>query len=104
MPINGDTSPADDRTMTVALTDATFATDTTDTVAVGSPTSGTGTIVDDDWRIAGLSSTPGNATVSEAGGATIDFTGHAQPTERSGHTTRSRSTTRSPTGAERPAP
>ncbi len=73
VPINGDTSPADDRTMTVALTNVAFATDTTDSVALGGSTSGAGKIIDDDWRILSLSSTPGNATVSEAGGGTIDF-------------------------------
>ena len=72
VPINGNTTPADDRTMTVTLTGGTFATDTTDSVAVGTA-SGTGTIVDDDWRITGLASSPANPTVSEAGGATIDF-------------------------------
>ena len=73
VPINGNTAPTDDRTMTVTLTGASFATDTTDSVAVGGTTAGTGTIIDDDWRIAGLASSPANATVSEAGGATIDF-------------------------------
>jgi len=73
VPINGDTAPADDRTMTVTLTGATFAADTTDSVALGGTTSGTGAIVDDDWRIVGLTSNPANASVSEAGGATIDF-------------------------------
>ena len=72
VPINGDTTPADNRTMTVTLTGGTFATDTTDSVAVGTA-SGTGTIIDDDWRITGLASSPANATVSESGGATIDF-------------------------------
>ena len=73
VPINGNTTPEDDRTMTVTLTGGTFGGgDTTDTVAVGSPPSGTGKIIDDDWRITGLSSDPSNATASEAGG-TIDF-------------------------------
>jgi Calx-beta domain len=72
VPINGNTTPENDRTMTVTLTGASFATDTTDTVAVGSPATATGTIVDDDWQIAGISSDPANATVSESGG-TIDF-------------------------------
>ncbi len=74
VPINGNTTPQDDRTMTVALTSVAFdASDTTDSISLGSGTSGTGTIIDDDWRIAGLASSPANATVSEAGGATIDF-------------------------------
>ena len=72
VPINGNTTPADDRTMTVTLTGGTFATDSTDSVAVGTA-SGTGTIIDDDWRITGLASSPANATASESGGATIDF-------------------------------
>jgi hypothetical protein len=72
VPINGNTTPQDDRTMTVTLTGGTFGGgDTTDTVAVtGGP--GTGSIIDDDWRITGLSSDPSNASASEAGG-TIDF-------------------------------
>ena len=74
VPINGNTTPQDDRTMTVTLTNVAFdASDTTDSISLGSPTSGTGTIIDDDWRIAGLTSSPANATVSEASGATIDF-------------------------------
>ena len=71
VPINGNTTPEDDRTMTVMLTGGMFGGgDTTDTVAVGTPSS-TGKIVDDDWRITGLS-TPAGASASEAGG-TIDF-------------------------------
>lgn len=71
-PINGNTKPEDDRQMTVTLTGATFASDTTDTVALGSAVTGTGTIVDDDWQIASIASDPANATISEASG-TIDF-------------------------------
>src|SRR5690348_3032642 len=73
VPINGNTNAGDDRPMTVTLTGGTFGGgDTTDTVAAGSPWIGTGSIVDDDLRITGLSSSPANATASEAGG-TIDF-------------------------------
>jgi hypothetical protein len=72
VPINGNTTPEADRTMTVTLNGGTIENDTTDSVAVGTA-SGTGSIVDDDWRITGLTSSPANATVSEAGGGTIDF-------------------------------
>ncbi len=72
VPINGNTTPEDDRTMTVTLTGATFETDTADSISIGTA-AGTGKIIDDDWRITGLASSPANATVSESGGATIDF-------------------------------
>ncbi len=71
VPINGNTNPEADRTMTVSLGTPSFATDTTDSVNASG--TGTGTIVDDDWRITGLTSSPSNATVSEGGGGTIDF-------------------------------
>ena len=73
--INGNTTGGENRTLTVDLTGVAFSPDgsnTTDSVAVGAAT-GTAPIVDDDWRIASLASNPANATISEAGGATIDF-------------------------------
>ena len=72
VPINGDTTPADNRTMTVTLTGRDVC-DRHDRLGRGRRGSGTGTIIDDDWRITGLASSPANATVSESGGATIDF-------------------------------
>jgi len=72
VPINGNTKPEDDRDMTVKLTGASFATDTTDTVSIGTAASATGKIIDDDWQIASISSDPANATVTESSG-TIDF-------------------------------
>ncbi len=74
VPINGNLTAQDDRTMTVALTAVAFdASDTNgDTITVASPSSATGTIVDDDWRIASLTSSPSPASATEAGG-TIDF-------------------------------
>jgi hypothetical protein len=57
----------------VTLTNVALeSSDTTDAVSLVSPTSGSGTVVDDDWRIVGLSSSPSPASVSESGGK-IDF-------------------------------
>ncbi len=73
VPIPGNTTAEDDKTMTVDLTKVVFADDTTDTVALGATTQGKGSVIDDDWRIAGLASVPANATVTEAGNQVIDF-------------------------------
>ncbi len=75
--INGNTTAEDDRTLTVDLTAVDWSpsgSNATDSVAVGTPSEGKAPIIDDDWRLAGLASNPANATVSEAGGGTIDFT------------------------------
>ena len=73
VPIPGNTAAEDDKTMTVDLTNVAFAGDTTDTVALGATTEAKGSVIDDDWRIAGLASVPANATVTEAGNQVIDF-------------------------------
>ena len=73
--INGNTSAGANRQMTVDLTGAAFTPDGSNTTgdSVSASGTGTGAITDDDWRIAGLASNPANATISEAGGGTIDF-------------------------------
>jgi len=73
VPIPGNTTAEDDKSMTVVLTKVEFADDTTDTVALGATTTAKGNVIDDDWRIAGLASVPANATVAEAGSNVIDF-------------------------------
>src|SRR5262249_26924145 len=69
----GNTTAEDDKSITVTLTKVEFADDTTDTVALGATTTAKGNVIDDDWRIAALTSVPANATVAEAGSNVIDF-------------------------------
>ncbi len=67
VPTASNSTPEDDRSFSVTL-----GTPTDPSGAIGTAT-GTGTIVDDDWQISAIATTPDPPAVSEKGGATIDF-------------------------------
>ncbi len=67
VPTASNSTPEDDRTFTVTL-----GTPTDPSATIGTATA-QGTIIDDDWQISAIATTPNPPSVSEKGGATIDF-------------------------------
>ena len=76
VPTASNTLPEDDRTFTVTLqTPVDIPDDTSSdatTAAIGTAT-GTGTIIDDDWQIGAIATTPSPPSVPESGAQTIDY-------------------------------
>lgn len=83
-----DSTPGPDRTLSVTL-DGTAWVDTNDTnssPSIAPQNEAQVTVVDNDWTIGAIQTTPANATVSERGSNTIDFSVSLNAAAVSGHT------------------